>query len=276
VKQPDNKIDKVIKYYGDYDEQARLSSNLGQVEFVRTQNIIHRYLKSPPAIVFDVCGAAGRYSCWLAKEGYEVHLVDPVPKHIEQAREASDAQSEMLIASCTVGDARQLEFDDDIADAVLLLGPLYHLVEAQDRIRSLTEAYRVLKPGGHLFAVGISRFASTIDGLVSGYYLDPIFQEIMQRDLEIGQHRNPTNNPTYFMDTFFHHPDELKAEVRSAGFEIMGLFAVEGIIYMMKDFEKNWKTSDNREFLLDVIGKIEREPSLIGASPHVMCVGAKL
>jgi ubiquinone/menaquinone biosynthesis C-methylase UbiE len=276
VKQPDNKIDKVIKYYGDYDEQARLSSNLGQVEFVRTQNIIHRYLKSPPAIVFDVGGAAGRYSCWLAKEGYEVHLVDPVPKHIEQAREASDAQSEMLIASCTVGDARQLEFDDDIADAVLLLGPLYHLVEAQDRIRSLTEAYRVLKPGGHLFAVGISRFASTIDGLVSGYYLDPIFQEIMQRDLEIGQHRNPTNNHTYFMDTFFHHPDELKAEVRSAGFEIMGLFAVEGIIYMMKDFEKNWKTSDNREFLLDVIGKIEREPSLIGASPHVMCVGAKL
>jgi len=276
VKQPENKIDKVIKYYSDYDEQARLSSNLGQIEFVRTQNIIHRYLKSPPAKVLDVGGAAGRYSCWLAKEGYEVHLLDPVPKHIEQAKEASDAQSEMPIASCSVGDALQLEFDGEIADAVLLLGPLYHLVEAQDRIRSLTEAYRVLKPGGHLFAVGISRFASTIDGLVSGYYLDPIFQEIMQRDLETGQHRNPTNHPAYFMDTFFHHPDELKAEVSSAGFEIMGLFAVEGIIYMMKDFEKNWKTEINREFLLDVISKIEREPSLIGASPHVMCVAAKL
>jgi hypothetical protein len=78
------------------------------------------------------------------------------------------------------------------------------------------------------------------------------------------------------MDTFFHHPDELKAEVSSAGFEIMGLFAVEGIIYMMKDFEKNWKTEVNREFLLDVISKIEREPSLIGASPHVICVAAKL
>jgi len=276
VKQPDNKTEKVVKYYGDYDEQARLSSNLGEIEFVRTQNIISRYLKSPPAKVLDIGGAAGRYSRWLAKEGYEVHLLDPVPKHIEQAKEASDAQSEMPIASCSVGDARQLEFDDEIAEAVLLLGPLYHLIEAQDRIRSLTEAYRVLKPGGYLYAAGISRFASTIDGLVSGYYLDPVFQEIMQRDLETGQHRNPTNNPVYFMDTFFHHPDELKAEVSDAGFEIMGLFAVEGIIYMMKDFEKNWKTEGNRKFLLDVIGKIEREPSLIGASPHVICVGAKL
>jgi ubiquinone/menaquinone biosynthesis C-methylase UbiE len=182
----------------------------------------------------------------------------------------------MPIASCSVGDARQLEFDDEIAEAVLLLGPLYHLIEAQDRIRSLTEAYRVLKPGGYLYAAGISRFASTIDGLVSGYYLDPVFQEIMQRDLETGQHRNSTNNPVYFMDTFFHHPYELKAEVSDAGFEIMGLFAVEGIIYMMKDFEKNWKTEGNRKFLLDVIGKIEREPSLIGASPHVICVAAKL
>ena len=276
MKQPDNKTEKVVKYYTDYDEHARLSSNLGEIEFVRTQNIISRYLKSPPAKVLDVGGAAGRYSCWLAKEGYEVHLLDPVPKHIEQAKEASDAQSEMPIASCSVGDARQLEFDDEIADAVLLLGPLYHLIEAQDRNRSLTEAYRVLKPGGHLFAVGISRFASTIDGLVSGYYLDPIFQKIMKCDLETGQHRNPTNHPAYFMDTFFHHPDELKAEVSRAGFEIMGLFAVEGIIYMMKDFEKNWKTEVSREFLLDVISKIERESSLIGASPHVICVAAKL
>jgi ubiquinone/menaquinone biosynthesis C-methylase UbiE len=275
VKQSDNKTDKVVAYYSDYDEQARLSGNWGQIEFIRTQNIISRYLKSPPAVVLDVGGAAGRYSCWLAKEGYKVHLVDPVPLHIQQAQVASNAQPEMPIASCTIGDARQLEFDDEIADAILLLGPLYHLVESQDRNRSLMEAYRVLKTGGHLFAVGISRFASTIDGLTSGYFLDPIFQKIMRRDLETGQHRNPTNNPAYFMDTFFHHPDELKTEVTSAGFQIAGLFAVEGISYMTKDFEKNWKVEDYRKFLLEIVGEIEREPSLLGASPHMMCVGVK-
>jgi ubiquinone/menaquinone biosynthesis C-methylase UbiE len=211
----------------------------------------------------------------LAKRGYQVHLVDPVPLHIQQAQAASDAQPETPIASCTLGDARQLEFGDEMADAVLLLGPLYHLVESQDRNRSLTEAYRVLKTGGHLFAVGISRFASTIDGLASGYFLDPAFREIMRRDLETGQHRNPTDNPVYFMDTFFHHPDELKAEVASAGFEIAGLLAIEGISYMMKDIEKNWQVEGYRKFVLEIMGEIESEPSLIGASPHIMCVGVK-
>jgi ubiquinone/menaquinone biosynthesis C-methylase UbiE len=276
VTQPDNKINKIIKYYSDNDEQARLSGNLGQIELVRTQLIINRYLKSPPATVLDVGGATGRYSCWLAKEGYEVHLVDPVPRHVEQAREASKAQPNTPIASCTVGDARELEFDDEITDGVLLLGPLYHLVEAQDRHRALAEAYRVLKSGGYLFAAGISRFASTIDGLVSGYYLDPIFQEIMRRDLETGQHRNPTNNPAYFMDTFFHHPELLKSEISDVGFEVTGLFAIEGISYMMKDLDQSWLAESHRELLLELIGKIEREPSLMGASPHIMCVAEKL
>lgn len=275
MKQSGSRTSKVVKYYSNYDEQTRLSGNWGQIEFVRTQNIICRYLKHPPAVVLDVGGAAGRYSCWLAQCGYEVYLIDPVPLHIQQAKAASEAQHERPIAGCKIGDARQLEFEDATADSVLLLGPLYHLVEDQDRKRSLSEAYRVLKAGGYLFAAGISRFASTIDGLTSGYYLDPVFQEIMRHDLENGQHRNPTNNPSYFMDTFFHHPDELKAEVARVGFEIMDLYAVEGISYMMKDFDKNWNAEWCREFLLEIIGKTEREQSLIGASPHIMCVAVK-
>lgn len=270
-----NNKDKVVEYYNGFDEQARLSNNWGQIEFLRTQNIISRYLKKTPSVILDVGGAAGRYSCWLALEGHEVHLIDPVPLHIQQAQAASDAQPKAPLASCSVGDARQLEFDDEIADAVLLLGPLYHLVESEDRKRCLSEAYRVLKTGGHLFAVGISRFASTIDGLDSGYFLDPLFRKIMQDDLETGQHRNPTEHPAYFMDTFFHHPDELKAEVAGSRFKIAGLFAVEGISYLMKDLEKNWNIEGYREFLLEIIGKIEEEASLIGASPHIMCVGVK-
>jgi ubiquinone/menaquinone biosynthesis C-methylase UbiE len=73
------------------------------------------------------------------------------------------------------------------------MGPLYHLVEAADRLQALAEAYRVLKPGGTVFAVGISRFASSIDGLASGYFLDPAFRAIMLGDLEDGQHSSPGN-----------------------------------------------------------------------------------
>jgi ubiquinone/menaquinone biosynthesis C-methylase UbiE len=267
--------DKIVEYYTGFDEQARLSDNWGQIEFLRTQTIIRRYLKQTPSVILDVGGATGRYSCWLAKEGHEVHLVDPVPLHIQQAQAASDNQPKAPLASCNVGDARQLEFNDEIADVVLLLGPLYHLVELEDRNRSLLEAHRVLKRGGYLFAVGISRFASTIDGLDSGYFLDPVFRKIIRDDLETGLHQNPTKNPAYFMETYFHHPDELRAEVSGSGFEIAGLFAVEGISYLMKDFDENWNIEENRDFLLEIIGKIENEASLIGASPHIMCVGVK-
>jgi ubiquinone/menaquinone biosynthesis C-methylase UbiE len=275
VKQSDYSTGKVGEYYSKYDEQNRLANNWGQIEFIRSQNIIKRYLKHPPAVVLDVGGAAGRYACWLAAEGYEVHLIDPVPLHVKQAQAASDTQLAKPIASCKVGDARQLAFEDAKADAVLLMGPLYHLVESQERVCALSEAYRVVKTGGYLFAAGISRFASTIDGLKSGYYRDSIFRNIMQRDLETGQHRNPTNNTGYFTDAFFHHPDELKAEVADVGFELAGLFAVEGISYMMENLDKNWSDESHREFLLEIIRKTEGEGSLMGASPHIMCVAMK-
>ena len=274
MNQSENK-DKVVAYYSNFNEQSRLSDYWGQIEYLRTQNIISRFLKKSPSVILDVGGAAGRYSCWLAQKGHQVHLIDPVPLHIQQAQAASDAQPEAPLASCKIGDARHLEFDDGTVDVILLLGPLYHLIEAQDRARSLSEAYRVLKSGGHLFAAGISRYASTIDGLDSGYFLDPVFQQIMQDDLKTGYHRNPTNHPAYFTDTFFHHPEELMAEVTGSGFEIAGLFAVEGISYLTKDLEKNWYVESYREFLLKIIAEIEQEPSLMGASPHIMCVGIK-
>jgi len=266
----------IIRYYtSDYDEQSRLSRAWGQIEFVRTQRLIRRDLKPPPAVVLDVGGASGRYAAWLAREGYQVHLIDPVPLHIEQARAASAAQRSRPIASCELGDARALTFPDHSVDAVLLMGPLYHLVEAQDRQKALSEAYRVLKVGGLLFAVGISRFASSIDGLVSGMFVDPAFQAIMLQDLENGQHRNPTRNPAYFTDTFFHHPDELRHEVEQAGFHPAQVWAVEGISYMTRDFEEQWQDESRREFLLGLIEKTGQEPTLLGASPHLMCVGGK-
>lgn len=276
MQQADDTLGGVQDYYSHWDERDRLSSIWGQVEYVRTQGIIDRYLVSPPAVVLDVGGAAGRYACWLAQRGYAVHLVDPVPLHVRQAEEASGLQPDTPIASCQVGDARQLGFADGLADAVLLMGPLYHLVRAEERHRALAEAHRVLKRGSYLFAVGISRFASTIDGLMEGYYRDPAFRRTMRRDLEDGQHRNPTQTPAYFTDTFFHHPEELVGEVLSTGFELEGLLAVEGISYMMQDLAQSWGMESHREFLLELIDKTEREPSLIGASPHLMCVAVKI
>jgi ubiquinone/menaquinone biosynthesis C-methylase UbiE len=155
------------------------------------------------------------------------------------------------------------------------MGPLYHLLEYEDRLAALRESCRILKKGGLLFAAGISRFASCIDGLTFEFCKDPEFQKILHQDLETGHHKNPTNNEFYFTDGYFHRPEELNSEIAAAGFKPTAIHAIEGIAYMIKDFEKNWHDKKYREVILDIIRRIDREASLLGASPHIMCVACK-
>ena len=275
MRQDDPNTQKLVDYYRNFNERERLSSRWGQLEFVRTTDILRRYLPKPPAVILDIGGASGRYACWLARHGYDVSIIDPVPLHIQQAKEASAKQPEHPITRCVVGDARQLDDQDATADAILLMGPLYHLVDAEDRRKACRESYRVLKSNGHLFAVGISRFSSMLEGFSSDYIHDPELKRIMEQDLHDGHHRNPTRHPLYFTDTFFHHPEELQREVEDAGFGHQATLAIEGISYVMKDFDTNWEDEATREFLLKILRTIEKEPSLLGASPHMMCVAVK-
>jgi len=265
----------VADYYGQVSEEGRLAVSYGPLELARTQELIGRHLPAPPAVVLDVGGAAGVYSCWLASLGYEVHLIDPAPKHIEQARQAAARQSAHAVASLRVGDARGLSEADSSVDAVLLLGPLYHLTEPQDRMRALLEARRVLRPRGLLFGAAICRFASLLDSLDRGFIDDPRFFPILEGDLEDGRHRNPTDNPDYFTDAFFHLPDELRAEVTQAGFSVVELVGVEGPGWLASDFERRWADPERRQRLLGVIRKVEREGCLLGLSQHLLVVAAK-
>ena len=267
---------EILSYYQRGDEDQRLLTGFNQLELVRTQELLERFLPPPPAVVLDVGGGSGHYACWLAKKGYEVHLIDPVLLHIEQAREASKRQPEHPLASATIGDARQLDRNDDSADVVLLFGPLYHLTDRFDRQQALSEAQRVLKSGGVIMVVGISRFASALDGLDSGFIDDPQFVQIIERDLSDGQHRNPTNNPSYFTTAYFHHPFELQTEVEAVGFQRGKTLAIEGLGWVAKDFEQRWQDDEQRAQLLDLIRKIEEEPSLLGMSGHIMVIAMKV
>lgn len=215
------------EYYRQYDESRRLAEGAGDIERIRTQDILSRYLPNAPAVILDVGGATGVHALALAEVGYEVHLVDPISAHVEQAAKAS-SRSLRELASCAVGDARNLPFTSCSADAVLLLGPLYHLTDREDRLRALREARRVLHPAGKVFAAAISRFASLIDGVLRDFIADSEFVEILDRDLCEGQHRNPTGNPRYFTDSYFHRAEELRSEVTELGFTIDACLGVEG------------------------------------------------
>ena len=213
------KQNSILAYYERGDEIQRLSSSGGQLEETRIRELISRHLPATPAVVYDVGGGPGSYACWLARQGYEVHLVDPVPLHVEQASAASQAQPDHPIAELCVGDARHLDRVDSSVDVVLMLGPLYHLTERNERIAALRESYRILRKGGIIFAVGISRYASTLRGMIDGI-VDPEYIKIVDRDLWDGQHRNPSEHPAYFTTAFLHRPEELKSEIETVGFNL--------------------------------------------------------
>ena len=267
--------EEISAHYASGYEKQRLDISSGQLERTRTLELLKRLLPAAPATILDVGGGPGGYACDLAAQGYKVHLIDIVPVHIEQAKKASESQPHAPLAGAEVGDARSLTHGKESVDAVLLFGPLYHLTSKADRLQTLREAHRVLKREGVLLAVGISRFASTMDGLRRGLLKDPQFGEIAKQDLVDGQHHNSTGNPEYFMDTFFHHPDELRDEVAAAGFRISGIYGIEGPCWLMQDFDDWWNTAELRERLLQIARDVESEAALIGVSAHILVAAHK-
>lgn len=273
---PESFLPEISAHYASGYEERRLLRGTSQLEFARTQEIILRYLPKPPAVILDAGGGPGAYSLWLARLGYEVHLIDAMPLHVEQATRASLSQPDHPIASLSVGDARSLDFADASFDLVLLLGPLYHLTESEDRIRALAEARRVLKEGGIVIAAAISRFASVLDGTKSGYIDDAEFRVIVERDLSEGQHRNPNNHPTYFTTAYFHRPEDMKIEMKAAGLSHEKSLAVESFAWLLGDFDQIWIDTTRRENMLAMIRAVEEEPSMLGASAHLIGVARKL
>jgi SAM-dependent methyltransferase len=268
-------LTEMAAHYAAAFEEPRLALGSGRLEFIRTCDLIRRCFPPPPAVVLDVGGGPGVYACWLARLGYRVHLRDAVPLHVEQARAASNRQPDCPLAGAAVGDARRLDRADDSVDAVLLLGPLYHLIQRDDRLTAWREVRRVLKPGGVVLAAAISRFASTLDGLRLGLFDDPVFAAIAEQDLRDGQHRNPTGDPRYFTTTYFHPPQELQAEAEEAGLRHETTLGVEGPGWLLQDFDRWWEDEKRRERLLTVARALEAEPSLLGVSAHLLAVARK-
>jgi SAM-dependent methyltransferase len=257
--------DAIAAHYAQGVELDRMAGPTSRIEFARTKELVERYLPPAPASVLDVGGGPGVYAAWLADRGYRVHLVDPMPLHVERARERGGFTAEL-------GDARRLAQEDSSVDVVLVLGPLYHLTERADRLLALAEARRVVRTEGVVAVAAISRFASLLDGLVSGDLADPGFRAIVERDLAEGQHRNPGGRPEWFTTAFFHHPDELRREVADAGLTLEGIFGLEGPGWLVADL---WDDPRGRENVLTAARAIEQEPALIGLSAHLLAVARR-
>jgi ubiquinone/menaquinone biosynthesis C-methylase UbiE len=261
------------RYYEQGRERERLTRGGGTLELVRTQELLQRYLPPPPADVLDVGGGPGVYAAWLAQAGYRVHLVDPLPLHVEQAAEAAAAQPTHPFTAA-VGDARRLDEADASFDAALLFGPLYHLTERAERIVALAEARRVLRPGGIALVMAISRFGSLLDGVRQGYLGDPDAAQVIEETLRSGQNWNPglEHFPNWFTTAYFHLPTDLAAEVTESGFTLEAIIGIEG----PGGFVGNgWGDPHQHSHILRAARLVEQEASLLGLSPHLLAVARR-
>lgn len=259
-------MDEIIRYYERSSEAGRLTTGSGLLERERTRELIGRKLTAPPARVLDIGGGPGGYASWLTGLGYQVHLLDPVAKHV-------DAASRLGLAGVVAGDARALPWPAGFGDAALLLGPLYHLVNRSDRLAALAEARRVVRPGGWVFISAISRWASLFHSLVDGFVDDHAFGPVLDRDLREGLHINDTALERYFTTAALHRPRELQTELEEAGFVGVEVCGVEGPGWLARDFDLRWEDGAKRRRLLELVRATEADAEIQGASLHLLGSG---
>lgn len=249
-------------YSDNYNEIDRLSMNaVGRLERERTKELLLRTLPPAPARVLDVGGGPGVYAAWLASLGYQVTLVDPVARHREQANEHGTFAVED-------GDARALNAPDGSADAVLLMGPLYHLVDPADRARALAEARRVARPGGVVVAAFIARHAAIIECAARRLLNDDTLYEHLR-----GLRHTGENDPSFgFTVAYFHSVGEIRADFAAGGLGDPAVYAIEGPLLPLL---RSGLTEDDPEFFeaaMRAARLVEDDPAMLASTAHILAV----
>ena len=258
----------ITSFYTQSSEESRLKTGLGPLEFERNKELISRYLPESKGLIADIGGGPGHYAQWLASLSHQVVLVDPVPKHIQQAEKR--ARSSKYGFRCVLGEARSLPLENHSVDIVILHGPLYHLQDLSDRLLALKEARRVLKIGGIVIGFAINYVASTLAALQNGMLHHQQVFSMCKQELLSGEHHAPSDFPGILAQAFFHRPSALISEFEMAGFTPIDLVAVEGMAWMDQKYFESWSDPVKKQRLLELLKLTEADQELLCLSPHMM------
>ena len=252
-------------YYEKFNEDGRLRSRHGSVEFLTTMRYIERYLK-PGMRIMEIGAGTGRYSHALALQGYHVDAVELVEHNIEIFKQNTTKDEPVTI---TQGNATDLStFPDNTYDMTLLLGPMYHLYTETEQHQALSEAIRITQKGGIIFAAYCNNDATIIQFCFQrGMIKNPHFQELL--------------DPVTFKASST--PQELFQLYRKEDIDrLMADFAVTRLHYLGTDMATNF-IKETVDAMDDEVFEIymryhfyicERE-DMVGATHHILDVFRK-
>jgi len=258
-------IKALTEFYSGYDEDSRLLSKHGSVEYLTTMRYIEKYLQ-PGMRILEIGAATGRYSHALARRGYRVDAVELIQHNIDIFREKTMPGETVAIRQ---GNAKDLGFySDDTFDLTLLLGPMYHLFTVDEQKQALSEAIRVTKPGGLIFAAYCGNEAT----LVQYCFGRGMISQKRYRDLIDPVTFKASSDPAELFQLY--RKEDIDA--------LMADFQVRRLHYVGTDMATNYMRSvidemDNEMFALYLqyhFAICERS-DCVGASHHILDVFQK-
>jgi S-adenosylmethionine-dependent methyltransferase len=263
-------VSDIQKYYDNCVEKENGRLERHQQERDVTGRYLDKYLPKRGRIL-EMGAATGAYTIPLAKKGHIVTAVDLAPNNIKVLKKQVKKEGLADKVTCFVADGRELNgVPGKDYNAVLLMGPLYHLVLKEDRAKTLREAYKRLKRGGLIFSTFISRY-----GIWGTIMTRLPFLIDRQEDLDsVMKYGKDVLVPEGGFRGYFADPKEIKPLHKKAGFKILALAGVEpantvsdeGYCKLEGEQRKKW---------LDFLFRISTQPSIIGASDHLLYIGVK-
>ena len=275
-----NTIDEhVLAMYNNGIERGRLRKGLGLIEFARTKEILADWLPPAPAVIYDIGGGYGEYAWWLASLGYEVHLFDLSETNILMSAELACEYPGTHLAAAEVCDARSIPRSDASADAILLMGPLYHLTNYSDRKDALRECRRLLLPGAPLFVSAITPYAPLLPRIttygVRDRLLDDIgFLSMVTTELRDGRHVNDGRYGS-MRDAYFHTFSALRSELADSGFCNACMYGTVGAAWLAHDLDTLWQDPVSQEALLRTVRMLDGKSDISGLSTHFLAVSRR-
>jgi S-adenosylmethionine-dependent methyltransferase len=263
-------ISDIRAYYSTQVEKEEIRLERHQLE----RDITLRYLKDylpPTGKILELGAATGAYTLWMAQRGYTVVAVDLTPSLLQRCQERLVEAGVESLVDCRLADARELtEVPEMDFDAVLLMGPLYHLVLLEDRQRAIQQAYRRMKPGGMLFSSFISRYG------LFGDLMNNVPEWIVeQKDVRSILTRGyDDDHPRGGFRGYFSTASEITPLHESVGFTTVIMAGSEPCI-SSNDESYNRLEGEYRQLWLDVLYEISREPSMVASSRHLLYIGRK-